>query len=135
MTQSLLATDITPIFKTYIRQHQKPVWSNRDHLIELRHKKGAYGKEKMGYTTKNRNTVWGCKDEISNAKVWLVLKHSRHVKYNKKCFCRYIGSKKKTREITDLVVNQVGDLLMKGMKDAEVPNASLLSVFTSRISC
>lgn len=31
------------------------------------------------------------------------------------------------------MVNPVGDLLMKGMKDAELPNALLISVFTSRI--
>lgn len=76
MTESLLATDIIPIFKTYRR---KPVWSNRDHLTEFKHQKGDYEKQKMGYTTEKRNTIWGCKDEISNTDVWLALKYTRHV--------------------------------------------------------
>lgn len=42
-------------------------------------------------------------------------------------------SKKKTREITDLLVNQVGDLLVKGMKESDISNALLSSVLTSRI--
>lgn len=134
---SLSASEVIPICKTYSRHCRKPVWSNRDHLTELKHKKEVYGKWKTGYITKEgyRSISWACRDEISKTKVWPVLKQIRHVKCNKKGFCSYVGSKRKTKENTDLLLNQAVDLLMKGMQEAEIPNALFISVFTSWISC
>lgn len=134
---SLLASEVIPICKTYSRHRRKPPWSNGDHLTELKHKKEVYGKWKTGYSTKEgyRSITWACRDGIGKTKVWLVLKQIRHVKCNKKGFCRYVGSKRKTRENLDLMLNQAGVLPMNGTEEAEVLNALFISVFTSRISC
>lgn len=96
---SLSASEVIPICKTYSRHCRKPVWSNRDRLTELKHKKEVYGKWKTGYVTKEgqRSITWACRDEISKTKVWPVLKQIRHVKCNKKGFCSYVGSKRKTQ--------------------------------------
>lgn len=57
----------------------------------------------------------------------------RDVKGNRKCFCKYRNSKRKTRENAGLLLSGAGNLVTKDMEKAEVLNTFFASVFTSKI--
>ncbi|PKU40159.1 rna-directed dna polymerase from mobile element jockey-like [Limosa lapponica baueri] len=50
---------------------------------------------------------------------------------NKKCFLKYISSKRKTRENVDPLLNEVGALVMEDAEKVELLNAFFPSVFTA----
>lgn len=47
---------------------------------------------------------------------------------DKKCFCKYIGHKWKTREYVSPLLNEVADLATQGVEKAEVLNEVLLHI-------
>lgn len=53
----------------------------------------------------------------------------------KKGFYKYMGSKRKSREDVDLLLNGAGDLMATGMEKAVVLSAFFASVFTDKSSC
>lgn len=59
------------------------------------------------------------------AKTDLQLDLVRYVKSNKKGFCRYTSSKRRTREQAGLLLNGRGELVRNDMEKAEVLNIFL----------
>lgn len=58
----------------------------------------------------------------------------RSAKGDKKGFCKYVHSKRKTRGNVGLLLNGAVDLVTKGMEKAEVPSAFFALVFTNKTS-
>ena len=79
-----------------------------------------------------RNIVCVCRDVTSKAKVHHKLNLARDVKDNKNGFFKYISSKQKTRENVGPLLNEVGALMMEDAEKAELLNAFLASVFTTK---
>lgn len=61
------------------------------------------------------------------------MKSVRDVK-DKKGFFKYMSSKRKTSENMGLLLNEVGALLTKGTRKAELLNTFFASVFTAKAS-
>jgi len=80
---------------------------SKELLAELRRKRKVYGMCKEGQATweEYRNVVRACRDATRKAKVHLELNLSRDVKKNKKCFFKYISSKRKTRDNVGPLLN------------------------------
>ncbi|KAK4810509.1 hypothetical protein QYF61_004289 [Mycteria americana] len=70
------------------------------------------------------------RDGVRKAKAHLELNLVRDVKGDKKGFCGFIISKRKTRENVGLLLNGAGDLVTQDMEKAEVLSAFFASVFT-----
>ena len=66
---------------------------------------------------------------MQEAKTHLQLTLVGDMKGNKKGFCRYIISKKKTREYVVAAQNRAGDMVTKDMEKAKVYSACFVSVF------
>jgi len=79
-----------------------------------------------------RHFVRACREATSKAKVHLEFNLTRDVKDNKKCFFKYISSKRDTRENVELLLNEVGALVMEDTEKAESLNAFFASVFTAK---
>lgn len=56
----------------------------------------------------------------------------RHIKDDKKGFCKYICDKKKTKEIEGPLLNRTGYLVTQDIQKAEVLNGFFVSVVTSK---
>ncbi|NXY91278.1 PUR9 protein, partial [Alcedo cyanopectus] len=71
-------------------------------LVKLQLKREIYKTWKEGQATweEYREVVKGCRDATRKAKASLELNLAREVKDNKKSFCKYVGGKKKSREIS-----------------------------------
>lgn len=59
-----------------------------------------------------------------------MLNLEKEVKGNKKCFYRYISSKRKSRENMGLLLNVAGGLMTKDMEKAKALHAPFGSIFT-----
>jgi len=81
-----------------------------------------------------RNVVRACNDAMRKAKVHLELKLARDVKNNKKGFCKYISSKRKTRGNVGPLLNEVSALVTEDTEKAELLSALFASVFSAKAS-
>ncbi|CAM4689446.1 unnamed protein product [Lepidochelys kempii] len=115
---------------------RRPAWLNGEILADLKHKKEAYKKWKVGHMTrgKYKNIARACRNEIRRAKSQLELQLARDVKSNKKGFFRYVGNKKKAKESVGPLMNEGGNLVTEDVEKANVLNAFFASVFTNKVS-
>ncbi|CAM5079740.1 unnamed protein product [Natator depressus] len=115
---------------------RRPTWLNGEILADLKHKKEAYKKWKVGHMTREeyKNIAWACRNEIRRAKSHLELQLARDVKSNKKGFFRYVGNKKKAKESVGPLLNEGGNLVTEDVEKANVLNAFFASVFTNKDS-
>lgn len=63
----------------------------------------------------------------------LELKLQREAQGNKKRFCKYTSSRKKTHENVGSLLSGAGDLVTRNMEKAQVLNAFFLSVFSGKV--
>ncbi|CAM4564408.1 unnamed protein product [Caretta caretta] len=105
-------------------------------LADLKHKKEAYKKWKVGHMTREeyKNIARACRNVIRRAKSHLELQLARDVKSNKKGFFRYVGNKKKAKECVGPLLNEGGKLVTEDVEKANVLNAFFASVFTNKVS-
>ncbi|CAM4614120.1 unnamed protein product [Lepidochelys olivacea] len=115
---------------------RRPAWLNSEILADLKHKKEAYKKWKIGQMTRDeyKNIARACRSEIREAKSHLELQLARDVKSNKKGFFRYVGNKKKAKESVGPLLNEGGNLVTEDVENANVLNAFFASVFTNKVS-
>lgn len=78
---------------------RRPEWMNMELLSELKYKKEAYRRWKLGSATWNehKDIPWTCRNEVRKAKAHLELKQVWEVKGNEKRFCKYINNKRKAK--------------------------------------
>ncbi|CAM4533257.1 unnamed protein product [Lepidochelys olivacea] len=115
---------------------RRPAWLNSEILTDLKHKKEADKKWKIGQMTreKYKNIAQACRNEIRRAKSHLELQLARDVKSNKKGFFRYVNNKKKVKETVGPLLNEGGNLVTEDVEKANVLNAFFASVFTNKVS-
>ncbi|CAM4575936.1 unnamed protein product [Lepidochelys kempii] len=115
---------------------RRPAWLNSEILADLKHRKEAYKKWKIGQMTREeyKNIANACRSEIRKAKSHLELQLARDVKSNKKGFFRYVSKKKKVKESMGPLLNEGGNLVTEDMEKANVLNAFFASVFTNKVS-
>ncbi|CAM4696941.1 unnamed protein product [Caretta caretta] len=115
---------------------RRPAWLNGEILVDLKHKKEAYKKWKVGHMTREeyKNIARACRNEIRKAKSYLELQLARDVKSNKKGFFRYVGNKKKAKESVGPLLNEGGNLVTEDVEKDNVLNAFFASIFTNKDS-
>ncbi|PKU31482.1 rna-directed dna polymerase from mobile element jockey-like [Limosa lapponica baueri] len=113
---------------------RKLAWISKELLEKLRRKKEVYRTWKKGLAAweEYRNTVRVCRDATRKARAHLELNLARDAKDSKKGFFKYISSKRKTRENVNLLLNEVGALVMEDAEKAQLLNAFFASVFTAK---
>ncbi|CAM5117140.1 unnamed protein product [Natator depressus] len=125
-----------PMSRKNSKYGRRPAWLNGEILADLKHKKEAYKKWKVGHMTREeyKNIARACRNEIRRAKSHLELQLARDVKSNKKGFFRYVGNKKKAKESVGPLLNEGGNLVTEDVEKANVLNAFFASVFTNKDS-
>ncbi|XP_073186763.1 uncharacterized protein [Lepidochelys kempii] len=104
---------------------RRPAWLNNEILADLKYKKEAYKKLKIGQMTREeyKNIAWACRSDIRKAKSHLELQLARDVKSNKKGFFRYVSNKKKVKGSVGPLLNEGGNLVTEDVEKANVLNA------------
>ncbi|CAM5085999.1 unnamed protein product [Natator depressus] len=125
-----------PMSRRNSKHGKRPAWLNGEILADLKHKKEAYKKWKVGHMTREeyKNIARACRKDIRRAKSHLELQLARDVKSNKKGFFRYVGNKKKAKESVGPLLNEGGNLVTEDVEKANVLNAFFASVFTNKVS-
>ncbi|CAM4564646.1 unnamed protein product [Lepidochelys olivacea] len=125
-----------PMSRKNSKYGRRPAWLNGEILADLKHKKEAYKKWKVGHMTREeyKNIARSCRNDIRRAKSHLELQLARDVKSNKKGFFRYVGNKKKAKESVGPLLNEGGNLVTEDVEKANVLNAFFASVFTNKVS-
>ncbi|CAM5090430.1 unnamed protein product [Eretmochelys imbricata] len=125
-----------PMCRKNSKYGRRLAWLNSEILADLKHKKEAYKKWKVGQTTKKeyKNIARACRSEIRKAKSHLELQLARDVKGNKKGFFRYVSNKKKVKESVRPLLNEEGNLVTEDVEKANVLSAFFASVFTNKVS-
>ncbi|CAM4712535.1 unnamed protein product [Lepidochelys kempii] len=125
-----------PMCRKNSKYGRRPAWLNSEILADLKQKKEAYKKWKIGQMTREeyKNIAQACRSEIRNAKSHLELQLARDVKSNKKGFFRYVSNKKKVKESVDPLLNEGGNLVTEDVEKANVLNAFFASVFMNKVS-
>jgi len=92
-------------------------WLKRELLLGLRKKRRVYHLWKKGQATQEeyRGLIKSCRGEIEKAKAQLELRLATVVKDNKKCFYKYINSKKRAKENLHPFLD-VGEILPPRMR-------------------
>ena len=122
-----------PKRKKSAKGYRGPAWLSRELLKKLKWKKEVYNTWKKGLTPWEdyRNAARACRDETRKAKAALELNLARDVKLNRRGFYKYIGSKRKTREVVGPLLNETGAMVTEDAEKAELLNAFFASVFTA----
>ncbi|CAM4671219.1 unnamed protein product [Caretta caretta] len=125
-----------PMSRKNSKYGRRPAWLNGEILADLKHKKEAYKKWKVGHMTREeyKNIARACRNDIRRAKSHLELQLARDVKSSKKGFFRYVGNKKKAKESVGPLLNEGGNLVTEDVEKANVLNAFFASVFTNKVS-
>ncbi|CAM5165610.1 unnamed protein product, partial [Eretmochelys imbricata] len=125
-----------PMCRKNSKYGRRPAWLHSEILDDLKHKKEAYKKWKIGQMTREeyKNIARGCRSEIGKAKSHLELQLARDVKSNKKGFFRYVSNKKKVKESVGPLLNEGGNLVTEDVEKANVLNAFFASVFMNKVS-
>ena len=94
-------------------QQRRPPWLNRELWLELREKRKVYSLWKKGLATHNdyKEAVRLCRAEIRRSKAQLEINLASAIKDKKKCFCKYVNSKRKTRESLHLLLDAGGNIM------------------------
>ncbi|CAM4574506.1 unnamed protein product [Lepidochelys kempii] len=116
-----------PMSRKNSKYGRRPAWLNGEILADLKHKKEAYKKWKVGHMTREeyKNIARACRNVIRRAKSHLELQLARDVKSNKKGFFRYVGNKKKAKESVGPLLNEGGNLVTE---DVEKANTAALGI-------
>ncbi|KAK4828384.1 hypothetical protein QYF61_026122 [Mycteria americana] len=79
---------------------RRPAWLNRELWLEIRKKRRVYDLWKKGQATQKdyKDVVRLCRQKIRRAKAQLELNLTTAIKDNKKCFCKYIHNKRRSKE-------------------------------------
>ena len=82
------------------QQQRRPPWLNRELWLELREKRRVYGLWKKGLVPHNdyKDAVRLCRVEIRRSKAQLEMNLASAIKDNKKCFYKYVNSKRPGRD-------------------------------------
>ncbi|CAM5174769.1 unnamed protein product [Natator depressus] len=131
-----LQGETIPMCRKNSKYSRRPAWLNSEILADLKHKKEAYKKWKIGQMTREeyKNIVQAYRSEIRMAKSHLELQLARDVKSNKKGFFRHVSNKKKVKESVGPLLNEGGNLVTEDVEKANVLNAFFASVFTNKVS-
>ena len=80
--------------------------------MKLREKRKVYSLWKKGLATHNdyKDAVMLCRVEIRRSKAQLEINLASAVKHNKKCFYKYLSSKRKTGESLHPLLDAVGNM-------------------------
>lgn len=73
-----------------------------------------------------------CRDEVQKAKAYLEQYLAKDMKGNRKGFCKYINSKRESRENMGSLLNGVREVVTNKMEKAKVLNAFFTSVFNGK---
>lgn len=79
-----------------------------------------------------RNVVRACRDAVRKAKAHLEFNLAKEVKDNKKSFFACVSSKNKTMENVGLLLSEVAAVVTGDAEEAEIQNAFLASVITTK---
>ncbi|KAM9591097.1 uncharacterized protein ACIBXB_006040 [Morphnus guianensis] len=126
-----------PMRRKTNRRGRRPAWLNRELLLlGFRIKRRVYHLCKKGQATQEeyRELVRSCREEIRKAKAQLELNLATVVRANKKCFCKYVNSKKNPKENIYPLLDAEGNIATQNEEKAEVPNAFFDSVFNRETS-
>ena len=104
--------------------------------MRLWKKKRVYVLWKKGQATQGdyKEVAKVCREEVRKAKAQLELRLATAVKENKKCFHKYINSKRRTKENFHPLLDAAGNVTTEDKEKAEVLNAFFTSAFNSQIS-
>ena len=105
-------------------------------MLGVKEKKRVYHLWKKGQATQEeyRDLVRSCGEEIRKAKGQLELNLATVVRDNKKCFYKYVNSKKNPKENIYPVTDTEGNVASRDEEKAEVLNAFFASVFNRETS-
>ncbi|CAM2100783.1 unnamed protein product [Caretta caretta] len=125
-----------PMCRKISKYGRQPAWLNSEILADLKDKKEAYKKWKIGQMTREeyKNIAQACRSEIRKAKLHLELQLARDVKSNKKGFFRYASNKKKVKESAGSLLNEGGNLMTEDVEKTNILNAFFASVFMNKVS-
>ena len=92
--------------------------------MSLGEKKRVYNLWKRGQATQEdyKDVARLCRDKIRKAKTHLELNLATAVKDNKKCFYKYINTKRRTKENLHPLLDAGGNLVTRDEEKAEVLN-------------
>ena len=95
------------------QRKRRPPWLNREFWLQLREKRRVYSLWKKGLATHNdyKDAVRLCRAEIRRSKAQLEINLASAIKDNKKCFYKYVNSKRKTRESLHPLLDAGGNMV------------------------
>ena len=108
------------------------IWNSWDQQYAI----FVYHLWKKGQATQEeyRDLVRSCREEIRKAKAQLELNLATIVRYNKKCFYKYVNNKKRAKENIYPLFDTEGNIATRDEEKAEVLNAFFTSVLNSETS-
>ncbi|KAM9591187.1 uncharacterized protein ACIBXB_006083 isoform 1-T2 [Morphnus guianensis] len=133
----LMAQDqAIPMCRKSNRRGKRPAWLNGELLLGVKKKRRVYHLWRKGRATweEYRDLVRSYREEIRKAKAQLELNLATIVRDNKKCFYKYVNSKKNPKENIYPLMDTEGNIATRDEEKAEVLNAFFASVFNRETS-